>query len=183
MPSRQGNHFSIGRSAIVLICGALALSTVLALHFVGPSTSVATESVNTRGVNLPALDGSHRSLESFQGQVLYLDFWASWCAPCKRSLPWMNSLQEKYGAKGLQVVAINLDTERSEAEKFLASLKPNFVVLFDPQGQTPNSYPVQTMPTSFLIDRSGKLVASFKGFCESEASKIEEAVSKQLTAD
>jgi thiol-disulfide isomerase/thioredoxin len=73
-------------------------------------------------------------VSEFRGRVLYLDFWASWCAPCQQSFPWMQAMKDAYGAQGLSVVAMNLDQHRPDAERFLARFHPNFDVRFDPQG-------------------------------------------------
>lgn len=104
------------------------------------------------------------SLEAFKGKVVYLDFWASWCGPCRQSFPWMNKMQDKYGDKGLEIVAINLDEEKALAMAFLSENKATFNVLFDPAGVTPELYGVMGMPSSYLIDRNGKLLSSSIGF-------------------
>ncbi|MHB8475948.1 MAG: TlpA disulfide reductase family protein [Steroidobacteraceae bacterium] len=74
-------------------------------------------------------------LAEFRGNVVYLDFWASWCAPCRQSFPWMQTMQDAYGAQGLRVVAVNVDQYRADAERFLAKFHPNFDVRFDPLGE------------------------------------------------
>jgi cytochrome c biogenesis protein CcmG/thiol:disulfide interchange protein DsbE len=103
-------------------------------------------------------------VSEFRGRVLYLDFWASWCAPCQQSFPWMQAMKDAYGAQGLSVVAMNLDQHRSDAERFLARFHPNFDVRFDPQGEAAERFKVQGMPTSVIIDRGGVVRFTHIGF-------------------
>lgn len=107
------------------------------------------------------------------GKVIYLDFWASWCGPCRESFPWMNAMQAKYKQKGLQVIAINLDANNNDAQKFLAEHAAQFTVLFDPKGATPRQYGVKGMPTSFLINKDGKVLVQHKGFNEAARAELE----------
>ena len=94
---------------------------------------------------------SNVKLSDSKGKLVYLDFWASWCGPCKQSFPWMNALQEKYKSKGLEVIAVNLDANNEDAQKFLATTPAKFTVAFDSKGRTPLQYGVKGMPTSYLI--------------------------------
>jgi cytochrome c biogenesis protein CcmG/thiol:disulfide interchange protein DsbE len=103
-------------------------------------------------------------LKDFRGRVVYLDFWASWCAPCLQSFPWMQAMQETYERRGLTVVAVNLDQYRKDADRFLAKFHPNFDVRFDPQGEVAERFKVQGMPTSVIIDRHGALRFTHIGF-------------------
>jgi cytochrome c biogenesis protein CcmG, thiol:disulfide interchange protein DsbE len=103
-------------------------------------------------------------LKDFRGRVVYLDFWASWCAPCLQSFPWMQAMQDAYERRGLTVVAVNLDQDRKDAERFLAKFHPNFDVRFDPQGEAAERFKVRGMPTSVIIDRHGVLRFTHIGF-------------------
>ncbi|MEE8412590.1 MAG: TlpA disulfide reductase family protein [Acidobacteriota bacterium] len=103
-------------------------------------------------------------LGQWEGQVILLDFWASWCGPCAESFPWMSEMSRKYGEQGLVIVAINLDAERPNADRFLADHPSSFKHVFDPDGILAEAYGVQTMPTSIIIDRSGHPVARHQGF-------------------
>jgi len=129
-------------------------------------------------VNLPALNGNV-NLENLQGKVVYLDFWASWCKPCKKSFPWMRDMKAAYKDKGFEVVAVNLDKERELADAFLKKVDVNFIVAFDESGETAAEYKLRGMPSSYLIGRDGKLYASHIGFREKDKSKMENAI-KQL---
>jgi cytochrome c biogenesis protein CcmG/thiol:disulfide interchange protein DsbE len=103
-------------------------------------------------------------LTSLRGRVVYLDFWASWCGPCKQSFPWMQTMKETYERQGLTVVAVNLDMDRADANKFLEQFKPTFDVRFDPTGELAESYKVEGMPSSVLIDRHGVTRFTHVGF-------------------
>jgi cytochrome c biogenesis protein CcmG, thiol:disulfide interchange protein DsbE len=103
-------------------------------------------------------------LNGLRGRVVYLDFWASWCAPCRETFPWMRAMQSAYGRQGLAVTAVNLDHDRADAERFLKTFPPNFDVQFDPQGVLAEQFNVAGMPTSVLIDRHGVLRYTHIGF-------------------
>jgi cytochrome c biogenesis protein CcmG/thiol:disulfide interchange protein DsbE len=101
---------------------------------------------------------------AFRGRVLYVDFWASWCTPCRQSFPWMQSLKDSYESAGLSVVAVNLDQNRHDAEKFLTQFHPNFEIRFDPQGALAERFKVHGMPSSVIIDRHGVVRYTHIGF-------------------
>ncbi len=103
-------------------------------------------------------------LSDLKGKVVYLDFWASWCKPCRHSFVWMNQLQQEYGDQGLVVLAINLDAETEQANAFLASHPAQFHIQFDPQGRIAERYQLLGMPSSYLIDTDGNLRHIHQGF-------------------
>jgi cytochrome c biogenesis protein CcmG/thiol:disulfide interchange protein DsbE len=113
------------------------------------------------------------SLADLKGKVVYLDFWASWCPPCRQSFPWMNEMETRYARQGLAVVAVNLDKDRTLAEKFLKEVPADFTVAFDPEGRVADSYHVPGMPSSFIIDRNGKIQVVHIGFQEKDSSDLE----------
>jgi thiol-disulfide isomerase/thioredoxin len=121
---------------------------------------------------LPGASGQV-SLSALKGKVVYVDFWASWCGPCKQSFPWMNDMQAKYGAQGLTIVGINVDKKRADADAFLASTPAKFTVAYDEQGTTPTAYKVKGMPSSYLVGRDGKVIAAHTGFRPEEAAALE----------
>lgn len=121
------------------------------------------------------------SLSAYKGHVVYLDFWASWCTPCRLSFPWMNALQRDYRSKGLVVVAVNLDHDRASANQFLRQMPPAFKVIYDPKGQIAQKYNVKDMPTSFVIGRDGTVRYVHKGFIQSREGEYEAQVMSLLT--
>ncbi len=116
------------------------------------------------------------NLSDYKGQIVYLDFWASWCQPCRKSFTWMNKMQSMYGNEGFKVIAINLDESRAKANKFLQQIPANFDVAFDPQGSTAESYNVKAMPSSYIIDKQGNVVYANLGFRGSDKEKLEEKI-------
>jgi thiol-disulfide isomerase/thioredoxin len=123
--------------------------------------------------DLAMADGRPVSLASLRGNVVYVDFWASWCVPCKRSFPWMNALQERYRGQGFAIVAINVDKRRPDAERFLRDVPATFPVVFDAAGATPAAFDVKGMPSSYLIDRNGMVVAVEEGFHDDHVAALE----------
>jgi thiol-disulfide isomerase/thioredoxin len=126
--------------------------------------------------SLPTASGDPVALDKLRGKVVYVDFWASWCGPCKRSFPWMNEMHDRYGARGLAIVAINVDKKREDAQRFLAQVPASFPIVYDAAGVTPTSYAVRAMPSSFLIDASGKIVDVELGFRDERKSALEERI-------
>ena len=119
-------------------------------------------------------------LAEFRGSVVYLDFWASWCAPCRQSFPWMQTMQDAYGAQGLRVVAVNVDQYRADAEQFLAKFHPKFDVRFDPQGEVAARFKIQGMPTGVIIDRHGALRYTHIGFRPMDGAAYEDQLRRVL---
>lgn len=119
-------------------------------------------------------------LEAHRGKVVYLDFWASWCKPCRESFPWMNSLLKKYSADRFTVLTVNLDAEPELMHKFLDQVPAKFDVYFDPSGRIAEQFQIQAMPTSYLIDTSGAVVKKHIGFYTRDIEKYESEIEELL---
>lgn len=124
---------------------------------------------------LAALD-----LSAFAGQVVYLDFWASWCQPCRASFPYMDRLQTEHGERGLVVIAVNLDTDRRLAAEFLAETPVGFRIAFDPTGKLAEQWQLEGMPTTVLIGRDGKTRFRQSGFRKADEVKLETRIVELL---
>jgi len=120
------------------------------------------------------------SLAALRGKVVYLDFWASWCTPCRKSFPWMNSMQKRYGDQGLVIVAVNLDKTRELSDRFLSEVPAELTIAYDPEGKVASAYKVKGMPSSYLIDREGRVHNSHIGFREETAADMETTIKTLL---
>lgn len=129
-----------------------------------------------------ATDRGDLHLAQLRGKVVYLDFWASWCTPCRASFPWMNEVQAQYAAQGLVVLAVNLDKDRAQVERFLEAYPARFTVAYDPAGETAARLQVKGMPSSYLIDRNGELRYSHVGFRERDREVLEARIRELLEA-
>ena len=119
-------------------------------------------------------------LSDYKGKTVYLDFWASWCGPCKQSFPWMNDMQSRYGTNGLRVVGINVDQKTDEAKAFLKDNAASFDVAFDQGGKTPKAYAIKGMPTSVLIGPNGKVLSVHSGFKDEQRDELEKQIKQAL---
>jgi len=145
------------------------------------STSFAT-TTEAPTFELPG-DSGPISLEQYRNQVVYIDFWASWCPPCKHSFPWLNEMQQRYAEDGFKIIAINIDEDKAEAQKFLERVPASFEIAYDPDGNVADLYRLKVMPSSYLIDRQGNLIHTHKGFKTSDGARMEEKIRKLLQKD
>lgn len=122
------------------------------------------------------------ALKQFAGKVVYVDFWASWCAPCRVSFPELNKLYTKLNAQGFEVIAINLDEDKTNAEKFLNDIPVNFTVLRDSTGEWADQFVVESMPTSFIVDRNGVVQQIHHGFTTADVPELEQKITALLGA-
>ncbi len=120
------------------------------------------------------------TLEQHRGKVVVIDFWASWCGPCRQSFPWLNSIAQKYRDKGLVVLGINVDRERSDADRFLKEVPANFPVVYDPAGSLAAKYQVAGMPSTFILDPEGHVIAKHVGFKNSARADREAELERAL---
>jgi thiol-disulfide isomerase/thioredoxin len=163
------------RRAISLIASPLLLAAALAAS---PQALAAQPGSTAPAFALPGSKGEVR-LADYRGKFVYVDFWAAWCVPCRKSFPWMNQLQQRYAGQ-LAVVAVNVDTQRADAEKFLASTPASFTIAYDPAGTTPAAYGIKGMPSSVLVGPDGKVLFEHAGFKEGSGPKLEEMIAQAI---
>ena len=122
---------------------------------------------------LPALgDKGSVSLAEYRGKVVFLDFWASWCPPCLRSVPQLEELRGEFPSSDFQIVAINIDRDPQKALSVLARHSVGYPSASDPEGEWPKRFDIPTMPTSFLIDREGIVRHVHAGFREGDLDAL-----------
>jgi thiol-disulfide isomerase/thioredoxin len=122
-----------------------------------------------------SLDGNATlNLAAYKGKVVFLDFWASWCGPCQTAMPLIESLRSEFPADQFQVLAVNIDEDPAKAKAFLESrkVKVGYPSVSDPEGRLPATYGLKTMPTSYLIDRSGVVRSVHAGFRASDVDGL-----------
>jgi thiol-disulfide isomerase/thioredoxin len=122
-------------------------------------------------------------LARYKGKVVYLDFWASWCGPCKLSFPYMERMTAAYSRSAFVVIAVNVDHSRARADAFLNQVGADIPVVYDPKGTIAAKFHVTEMPTSILIGRDGRVHYVHQGFFEDKTpqyeSHIEELISEK----
>ncbi len=126
--------------------------------------------------SLPGLDGKARTDAEFNGKVVLVDIWATWCKPCLAAMPVYARMVRDYGEKGFTVVAINVDEDADEVERFLDSRDFPFVILRDPAGSFPETMGVRKMPTSYLIGRDGSVQHVHEGFEAADEAELEQKI-------
>ncbi len=134
-----------------------------ALFLAGASLAAAGKGDLAPEVQLKDSKGKPFSLAALKGQVVVVDFWASWCGPCRKSMPELDKLQDRFADQGVKVVGISLDEETAAVGSFLEQVPVRFTILQDATGRTGEAFSVVAMPTTFLIDREGRIAARFEG--------------------
>lgn len=113
---------------------------------------------------LKSNDGTNIRLSELRGQVVLLNFWASWCGPCRQEMPVLDAIQSKYEGLGFTVLGVNLDAKSSKAEKYLRDTEVGFPILFDPKGDVSGLYGVKAMPSTVIIDKDGMVRFLHEGY-------------------
>lgn len=116
------------------------------------------------------------NLIELRGNVVLLDFWASWCVPCRRSFPWMNAMHHKYADRGLVIIAVNLDRNSADAERFLEQYPAAFRIAYDPDANLAKEFGIEVMPSSFIIGKDGQSTARHAGFKVKRQEEYEAAI-------
>lgn len=156
------------------ICAGALLAGLL------PAAVLAGDGETPAGLTLAKRDGSPFALDSLKGSVVVLDFWASWCVPCRTSFPFFDALQDRYGPQGLRVVGLTLEESDDAIDAFLEDVPARFPIVRDPSGRAGEAFHVVAMPTTFLLDREGRVVARFEGGDKQVHARIEGAAAELL---
>ena len=178
-------YSSVKRNPLALVVVALtvALMLYLGFHLARRSGRGAapriTQSTVAPDFTLDSLDGKSTRLSDFRGKAVLLNFWATWCGPCKIEMPWFVDLQKQYGAEGLQIVGVAMDeASKEDIAKFAKGMGVNYPILLGKEAVGEAYGGVPGLPESFFIGRDGKVVDKIIGL-ESK-SKIEDAIKKAL---
>lgn len=158
---------------------AMIIAATLAGFAVNPAMAVEPGQIAPE-ITLPGESGQVMRLSDYQDKVVYLYFWASWCSSCKQSFPWMNAMQSKYGAKGLQIIAVNLDAKAEDARHFLAETPANFLIAMDTKASTPTAYKIKGMHTSLLVAPGGKVIARQIMIKDADKDLVESGIRQAL---
>jgi len=150
---------TVGTRVVTLATAALLLAACNG--GASPPPAQPAEQAVAHDVTLKDLQGESRSLSEWAGQVRLIDFWATWCAPCREEIPWLKKLQETYGEQGFTIVAIS-DENAEIVRDFVEQREIGYVNLVDP-GEATAKYGVVSLPTAFLVDREGNIVEEFRG--------------------
>ena len=154
--------------ALLLLASLLCAPSLLAAGPPAPDFTLKSNS------------GKNLRLSEMRGQVVLLNFWASWCGPCREEMPLLDELQDMYSKLGFTVLGVNVDKVKSEADRILSKTPVDFPVLYDPEGSVSKLYRVSAMPTTVIIDRDGKLRYLHKGFKSGYEDKYARDIKKLI---
>lgn len=156
---------------IITVISACLLSVALqAKELSGPAPDFA----------LTTLDGEKVKLSDLKGHVVMINFWASWCGPCRQEMPLLNDIYASYKKAGFVLLGVNLDESAEDAKAFLKKTPVNFPVLIDSKGQVADLYKNQAMPSSYFVDRKGDLVYLHQGYRPGEEEDYKKVIKKLL---
>ena len=142
----------------------ILIALFFGLGLLGGVNAVAAEGDPAPDFTLKSLSGGNIKLSELRGTVVLLNFWASWCGPCRTEMPLLDELYQEYRDYGFTILGVNLDENRDQANLLLDKIPVSFPVLFDPANSTSETYQVDAMPTTVLIDRNGKVRYHHRGY-------------------
>ena len=158
---------NISRRALPALALGLVATTSLAL----PQAALADAAAPALGAKspapdftLPAVGGKSLSLSQYKGQVVMINFWATWCGPCRQEMPLLDAMYKKYKAMGFTLIGVNVEPDSKAAEEFLKKLPVSFPVAFDAESKVSQLYNVQGMPSTVIVDRKGNARVLHKGY-------------------
>ena len=128
-------------------------------RLIAAGLAVAKEPLDAESFELASLAGGTVHLNDYLGRVVFLNFWATWCPPCRDEMPSMERLHRLLGGRGLEIVAVDLQEPKDTVQKFVKDNSLTFTVLLDARGEVGGAWGAQSIPTTYLIDRKGRILA------------------------
>ena len=144
--------------------GFLRYTVAVMLVLLATTLSAGTAQAPAPDFTLKSNSGENIRLSEFRGEVVLINFWASWCGPCRQEMPILSELHDRYKAMGFTVLAVNVEENTSDARKLLKDMPVSFPVLFDSNSTVSKQYDVVAMPSTVLVDRNGNMRYLHKGY-------------------
>ena len=183
--TRKLDVFDMEQTMKRLITALVTISSFLTLsaHAAGKNNVVSINPpVPAPDWTLPAIQNAEGdlSMSDFRGKITYVDFWASWCGPCRLSLPALNSLNEAFSDDPVQFLAISIDVVEEDAWDFLARYTVDYPVVIDTEGDIARLFAVDGMPSGYLLDAEGRVTEIHIGFKLGDELKLAQSIKKML---
>jgi thiol-disulfide isomerase/thioredoxin len=150
-------------AGVIVFAASASANTVTAEEFRRMGLQPPKERVESIDFELQDLSGTTRSLSDFKGKVVFLNFWATWCGPCRFEMPSMEKLYRRFKDRGLEIVAVNLQEDRDSVQRFVDEYELSFPVLLDTTGRIGATYGARSIPTTYILDRDGWVLAGTIG--------------------
>jgi len=170
-------HLSTFKLPSFLIAGCILM---LAASGYSPQAFAKAEKALAPDFTLPSKESGNLRLSEQRGNIVMVNFWASWCGPCREELPEMEALYQEYADMGFEILAVNVDDEVSKADILLNDIEVTFPVLYDTAGDVSQLYDVNAMPTTVIIDRDGNQRLLHLGYRAGDEVKYEKAIKMLL---
>ncbi len=145
-----------------------------------PQTQASQVSGKAPNFTLKSRSGKNLKLSEFRGQVVMINFWASWCAPCRQEMPLLEKIYKKYKRLGFTLLGVNVEQDTSAAKNYLKNVRVSFPILFDNTNKTSKLYKVSAMPTTVIIDRNGNMRFMHKGYKPGYENSYKKQIRKLL---
>jgi thiol-disulfide isomerase/thioredoxin len=164
------NNKMINAGLVLLVLAMFPLSAAQAAEVQGKAPDFTLKSSS----------GKNLKLSEHRGEVVLLNFWASWCGPCRKEMPYLEQIQEKYADYGFTVLGVNVEEDSSKANKMLKDIPVSFPILYDTTNSVSKAYKVSAMPTTVIIDRDGNMRYLHKGYKSGDEATYKQWVKKLI---
>jgi len=158
----------------------LVVSLFVVLVAITGTATAKEMNEKAKDFTLPSRSGENVRLAELQGEVVLVNFWASWCGPCRKELPKLEEMHQKYKDLGVTILGINIDETRELSQKLLKDVEVNFPVLYDHDSEVAEPYNIQAMPSTFIIDKSGNFRYLHLGYQDGYELAYEEQIKKLM---